>query len=49
MGLEVGDKLPDFELLNANETLGGKSVKITEQMKDNGIVVMFECNTAHML
>ena len=44
MGLEVGDTLPSFELINANETLGGRSVKIAEQMKENGIVVMFECN-----
>lgn len=44
MGLEVGGMLPDFELINANETLSGKSVKISGQMKDNGIVVMFECN-----
>ena len=38
MGLEVGDKLPGFELINANETLGGKSVKITEQMKDLSLI-----------
>ena len=44
MSLEIGDSAVDFELPNANEQNGGKSLNLEKSLKPNGLVVVFECN-----
>ena len=43
-GIEPGDQAPDFELSNANATVGGGTMTLSDAMGDNGAVVMFTCN-----
>ena len=44
MTLEIGDYAVDFELPNANEPNGGKSLDLAKSARDNGLVIVFECN-----
>jgi len=44
MSLNVGDKAPEFHLLNANRNIGGERSTLAESMLTNGCVVVFECN-----
>jgi len=43
-GIEPGQAAPDFELPNANATVGGKTLTLSDIMGRNGAVVMFTCN-----
>ena len=44
MTLEIGDYAVDFELPNANEPNGGKSLDLAKSARGNGLVIVFECN-----
>ena len=44
MPLNIGDKAPDFHLQNANQNVGNKHSTLSQSMKKNGCVVVFECN-----
>ena len=44
MTIEIGDYAVDFELPNANEPNGGKSLDLAKSAKANGLVIVFECN-----
>ena len=44
MTLGVGDKLVDFTLKNANNSIGGDEVNAVKYAQENGLVVAFECN-----
>jgi len=44
MTLNIGDKAIDYSLKNANEEIGGQSLTLEQSAKENGLVVVFECN-----
>ena len=44
MGLEPGHAAPDFNLPNANASVGSKSMDLSAVMGPNGAIVVFECN-----
>tara|TARA_B100001778_G_C18309330_1_gene503540 strand:+ start:131 stop:673 length:543 start_codon:yes stop_codon:yes gene_type:complete len=44
MTLNIGDKAVDYSLRNANEEIGGQSLTLEQSAKENGLVVVFECN-----
>ena len=43
-GLEPGDKALNFELKNANIIDGNIIISLDDIMRENGAVVLFECN-----
>ncbi len=44
MGLEPGDSAVGFTLPNANETIGGNAVSLSDILTSSGAVVVFDCN-----
>ena len=44
MPLRIGDVAPTFSLSNANSNIGGNSQSLEDSIKNNGCVVVFECN-----
>jgi len=44
MALSIGDSVPDFNLKNANYSKVGEFVNLQQSMKENGLIIMFECN-----
>lgn len=44
MTLQTGDPAPDFNLPNANASVGGEHVSLADAAGANGTVVLFECN-----
>ena len=44
MPLQSGDAAPDFNLPNANASVGGERVSLTDAAGANGTLVLFECN-----
>ncbi len=42
--IEPGSSAPDFELPNANASLGKKDMTLSDVMGENGAVVFFTCN-----
>tara|TARA_Y100001970_G_scaffold212330_1_gene259310 strand:+ start:22463 stop:23017 length:555 start_codon:yes stop_codon:yes gene_type:complete len=43
-GIEPGDQAPEFELPNANPSVGGEMVTLSTASGSSGIVVLFTCN-----
>lgn len=44
MGLEIGDTAPEFNLKNANASVGSSSMALEQARGKNGLIVVFECN-----
>ena len=44
MTLQTGDAAPDFNLPNANASVGGEHVSLADAAGASGTVVLFECN-----
>jgi len=44
MPLEIGDTAPDFELPNANTSVGESILSFSDAKMENGTLVLFECN-----
>lgn len=44
MSISLGDGVPEFNLLNANKSLGGDYVNSSDYFGENGLIVVFECN-----
>ncbi len=44
MPLQTGDPAPDFDLPNANATVGENTVSFSDAAGANGTLVVFECN-----
>ena len=44
MPLETGDTAPDFELPNANASVGPSTLSFSDAKMENGTLVLFECN-----
>ncbi|HIO94289.1 MAG TPA: redoxin domain-containing protein, partial [Candidatus Poseidoniales archaeon] len=44
MGFEPGDKVAEFSLPNANSSVGGAELSLSEVLTDTGAIVVFECN-----
>ena len=44
MPLQTGDSAPDFDLPNANATVGEDTVSFSDAAGANGTLVVFECN-----
>jgi thiol-disulfide isomerase/thioredoxin len=44
MGFEPGDKVAEFSLPNANSSVGGAELSLSEVLTDAGAIVVFECN-----
>ena len=44
MGLNIGDLAIDFNLNNANKKIGNRTLTMSECFRENGLVVVFECN-----
>ena len=42
--LEPGSEAPSFELPNANDNSGGKTLSLSDVMGENGAVVFLTCN-----
>ena len=42
--LSIGDIAPEFNLKNANPSIGGETSSLADSMKNNGCVIVFECN-----
>ena len=43
-GIEPGDAAPQFDLPNANSSMGGKSMSLSDVMGENGAIIAFTCN-----
>jgi peroxiredoxin len=44
MSIEISGKMPNFELGNANPSIGGELVNFSDRLQSNGLVILFECN-----
>ena len=44
MSLQTGDAAPDFNLPNANVSIGGEHVSFSDAAGASGTLVLFECN-----
>ena len=44
MSIELRGKIPNFELNNANSSVGGEKVNFNEHLEQNGLIILFECN-----
>ena len=44
MGLNIGDKAPEFNLKNANKNVGDQIQSLENSLMEKGCVVVFECN-----
>lgn len=44
MGLDIGDTAPEFDLKNANASVGSSSMSLMQSRGKNGLIVVFECN-----
>ena len=44
MGLDIGDTAPEFNLKNANASVGSSSMALEQARGKNGLIVVFECN-----
>ena len=44
MTLNIGDKAVEYSLKNANEEIGGQLLTLEQSVKENGLVLVFECN-----
>ena len=44
MGLDIGDTAPEFNLKNANASVGSSSMNLEQARGKNGLIVVFECN-----
>lgn len=44
MPLQIGNTAPEFNLKNANASIGGELASLSSSMESNGCVVVFECN-----
>ncbi|MFL2956534.1 MAG: thioredoxin family protein [Candidatus Thalassarchaeaceae archaeon] len=43
-GIEPGDAAPDFQLPNANSSVGAEQMSLTDVSRASGTVVLFTCN-----
>ena len=43
-GIEPGDVAPQFQLPNANPTMGGETMSLSDVMGENGAIIAFTCN-----
>ena len=44
MALQIGDPAPDFDLVNANASVGEVQMQLGNSRRENGLIVVFECN-----
>ena len=44
MSIEISGKMPNFELGNANPSIGGELVNFSDRLQSNGLIILFECN-----
>jgi len=44
MGIEPGQTAPEFSLANANPSIGGERISLSDLMGDNGAIIVFTCN-----
>ena len=44
MALDIGDAAPEFNLKNANASVGESRLTLEQSRKQNGLIVVFECN-----
>ena len=44
MAIHIGDAAPNFELKNANASVGDIRMTLEESRGENGLIVVFECN-----
>jgi len=44
MGIEPGQTAPEFSLANANPSVGGERISLSDLMGDNGAIIVFTCN-----
>ena len=44
MAIDIGDAAPNFELKNANASVGDIRMTLEESRGENGLIVVFECN-----
>jgi peroxiredoxin len=44
MSIEISGKMPNFELANANPSIGGELVNFSDRLESNGLIILFECN-----
>lgn len=44
MSIEISGKMPNFELNNANPSVGGNKVNFSDRLDTNGLIILFECN-----
>lgn len=44
MPLEIGQTAPNFELSNANPSVGPSTMTFAQVKKENGTMIVFECN-----